>query len=105
MQTYSQLMDFVAMGLGGHAAEQLYLGEFTTGATSDLKKATEVCRRMVTQFGMSEKLGPVYLDGDQEVFVGMEFGRAAGTAKKWRRASTRKSSACWRNATRRRWTP
>ena len=52
------------MGLGGHAAEQLYLGEFTTGATSDLKKATEVCRRMVTQFGMSEKLGPVYLDGE-----------------------------------------
>lgn len=49
LQTYSQLMDFVAMGLGGHAAEQLYLGEFTTGATSDLKKATEVCRRMVTQ--------------------------------------------------------
>ena len=73
-----QLMDFVAMGLGGHAAEQLYLGEFTTGATSDLKKATEVCRRMVTQFGMSEKLGPVYLDGDQEVFVGMEFGQSRG---------------------------
>ena len=78
LQTYSQLMDFVAMGLGGHAAEQLYLGEFTTGATSDLKKATEVCRRMVTQFGMSEKLGPVYLDGDQEVFVGMEFGQSRG---------------------------
>ena len=78
LQTYSQLMDYVAMGLGGHAAEQLYLGEFTTGATSDLKKATEVCRRMVTQFGMSEKLGPVYLDGDQEVFVGMEFGQSRG---------------------------
>ncbi|MBQ7865259.1 MAG: cell division protein FtsH, partial [Clostridia bacterium] len=48
------------------------------GATSDLKHATELCRRMVTQFGMSSEIGPVYLDSDQEVFVGMEFGQSRG---------------------------
>ncbi len=76
--TQSQLMARVAVALGGHAAEQRGLGQFSTGATSDLKHATELCRRMVTQFGMSEKIGPVYLDSDQEVFVGMEFGQSRG---------------------------
>lgn len=74
--TQSQLMARVAVALGGHAAEQRGLGEFSTGATSDLQHATDLCRRMVTQFGMSEKIGPVYLDNDQEVFVGMEFGQS-----------------------------
>ena len=46
---------------------------FTNGFGSNTRD-----RRMVTQFGMSEKLGPVYLDGDQEVFVGMEFGQSRG---------------------------
>ena len=76
--TQSQLMARIAGLLGGHAAEQLGLGEFSTGATSDLQRATELCRRMVTQFGMSDKIGPVYLDSDQEVFVGMEFGQSRG---------------------------
>ena len=76
--TQSQLMARVAVALGGHAAEARGLGEFSTGATSDLQHATELCRRMVTQFGMSEEIGPVYLDNDQEVFVGMEFGQSRG---------------------------
>ena len=76
--TQSQLLSRIAMMLGGHAAEQIGLGEFSTGATSDLQRATELCRRMVTQFGMSEEIGPVYLDSDQEVFVGMEFGQSRG---------------------------
>ena len=78
LMTQSQLMARIAGLLGGHAAEQLGLGEFSTGATSDLQRATELCRRMVTQFGMSDKIGPVYLDSDQEVFVGMEFGQSRG---------------------------
>ncbi len=48
------------------------------GSTSDLQRATELCRRMVTMFGMSDEIGPVYLDNDQEVFVGMEFGQSRG---------------------------
>ena len=72
----SQLMDQVTMMLGGHAAEEVALGEIYTGSSSDLKRATEICRRMVTQFGMSEEIGTIYLGSDQEVFVGMEFGQS-----------------------------
>ncbi len=78
MSLQNQLMADVAMLMGGHAAEKLVMGEFGTGATSDLQRATEMCRRMVTMFGMSEEIGPVYLDNDQEVFVGMEFGQSRG---------------------------
>ncbi|MBE5797071.1 MAG: ATP-dependent zinc metalloprotease FtsH [Clostridiales bacterium] len=78
MMLQSQLMADVAMLMGGHAAEKLMLGEFGTGATSDMQRATELCRRMVTQFGMSDAVGPVYLDSDQQVFVGMEFGQSRG---------------------------
>ncbi len=74
----NQLMQEVATAMGGHAAEKLVLGEYSVGSTSDLQRATEMCRRMVTMFGMSEEVGPVYLDNDQEVFVGMEFGQSRG---------------------------
>ena len=72
----TQLMDQVAMLLGGHAAEEVALGEIYTGSSSDLKRATELCRKMVTQFGMSEEIGAIYLGSDQEIFVGMEFGQS-----------------------------
>ena len=72
----NQLMQEIATAMGGHAAEKLVLGEYSVGSTSDLQRATEMCRRMVTMFGMSDEVGPVYLDSDQEVFVGMEFGQS-----------------------------
>ncbi len=72
----TQLTDQLAMMLGGHAAEEVFLGEIYTGSSSDLKRATEICRKMVTQFGMSDEIGTVYLGSDQEVFVGMEFGQS-----------------------------
>ncbi len=72
----SQLLDQITMMLGGHAAEEVALGEIYTGSSSDLKRATEICRKMVTQFGMSENIGTIYLGSDQEVFVGMEFGQS-----------------------------
>ena len=71
----SQMLDSVCMMLGGHAAEEVVLGEIYTGSSSDLQRATELCRRMVTQFGMSD-MGVMYLASDQEVFVGMEFGQS-----------------------------
>ena len=74
----NQLMQEIATAMGGHAAEKIVLGEYSVGSTSDLQRATEMCRRMVTMFGMSDELGPVYLDNDQEVFVGMEFGQSRG---------------------------
>ncbi len=69
------LLGMITMALGGHAAEKVALDDLYTGSSSDLKRATELARRMVTQFGMSE-LGTVYLSSDQEVFVGMEFGQS-----------------------------
>ena len=78
----SQLLDQVCMMLGGHAAEDVTLNEVYTGSSSDLKRATEMCRKMVTQFGMSEKLGTMYLGSDQEVFVGMEFGQSREYSEK-----------------------
>ncbi len=71
----SQLTDQLAMMLGGHAAEEVCLGEIYTGSSSDLKRATEIARKMITQFGMSDEIGTIYLGSDQEVFVGMEFGQ------------------------------
>ena len=67
------LLGIITMALGGHAAEKVALDDLYTGSSSDLKRATELAHRMVTQFGMSN-LGTVYLSSDQEVFVGMEFG-------------------------------
>ena len=70
------LLGMITMALGGHAAEKVALNELYTGSSSDLKRATDLCRRMVTQFGMSDALGTMYLSNDQEVFVGMEFGQS-----------------------------
>ncbi|NLI20473.1 MAG: ATP-dependent zinc metalloprotease FtsH [Clostridiales bacterium] len=69
------LLGIITMALGGHAAEKVALDDLYTGSSSDLKRATELARRMVTQFGMSE-MGTIYLSSDQEVFVGMEFGHS-----------------------------
>ena len=74
--TRTQLRDFVAMALGGYAAEVLVMGEMSTGASSDLQRATDICRRMVTQYGMSDEMGPIFLgSGHDEVFLGRDYGQ------------------------------
>ncbi|MBQ7455569.1 MAG: cell division protein FtsH, partial [Clostridia bacterium] len=70
------LMQSIARMLGGHAAEKLVYGDAYTGAQSDLQHATSLCRDMVTRYGMSEKIGTIYLDSEQEVFVGNTFGQS-----------------------------
>ena len=74
-QGKNRLLQEITMMLGGRAAESLTQDDICTGAVSDLKRATEVARSMVTRFGMSDRIGTVYLSNDQEVFVGMEFGQ------------------------------
>ena len=74
--TRRELLGKVTMLLGGNAAERTALDDISTGASSDIKRATELCRRMVTQWGMSERIGAMCLSNDQEVFVGMEFGQS-----------------------------
>ncbi|MBQ8094360.1 MAG: ATP-dependent zinc metalloprotease FtsH, partial [Clostridia bacterium] len=59
--TRQQLLDYIAMALGGYAAEGLVLGQVSTGASSDLQRATDICRRMVMQYGMSDDMGPIFL--------------------------------------------
>jgi cell division protease FtsH len=72
--TRSELIDQLAMLLGGRTAEELVFSEITTGDQNDIEKATKVARQMTMEYGMSEKLGPVTLGHKQEqVFLGRDF--------------------------------
>jgi len=75
LQSKSEFEDKIAGMLGGNAAEKLIFGDTTTGASNDIEKATTLSRRMVTEFGMSEKLGPLaFGKRDELVFLGREIG-------------------------------
>jgi cell division protease FtsH len=73
LKTRSQFMADLAMMMGGHVSEKLTFGDVSTGASSDLKEASELARRMVTKYGMSE-LGPiVFGKSEQMMFLGQEI--------------------------------
>ena len=75
-QSKQQLTERIAVCLGGRAAEQLALGDISTGAGSDLQKASSIARNMVTRYGMSDKLGNVVFDsGHDEVFIGRSMAQ------------------------------
>ncbi len=64
----------LAVLMGGRVAEEITFGQFTTGAGNDIKQASNLARRMVTEFGMSDVVGPIHYGGDEEsVFLGKEF--------------------------------
>lgn len=74
--TKSQILDQVTMLLGGRVAEDLVLGEISTGAQNDLERATALVRKIITEFGMSEELGPLTFGTKQEqVFLGRDIAR------------------------------
>lgn len=74
LNTKSYFIDEIAVLLGGYLTEQLIFGEVTTGATSDLRRATALSRRLVTDFGMSEKLGPrTFGEKEEMIFLGREI--------------------------------
>lgn len=75
MITSRKLVGEIASLLAGHCAEEMVLGDVSTGSTSDLKRATQIARSMVTEYGMSEKLGPVFLGEEHEVFLGRDFSQ------------------------------
>ena len=77
--SYNKLVDNICMSLGGRVAEELVIQDVTTGASADLQHVSSIARRMVTQWGMSEKLGLVAYDSDQPVFMGMEYGQQSRT--------------------------
>jgi cell division protease FtsH len=73
--TRSEMLDQLAYMLGGRAAEELVFHDPTTGASNDIEKATAVARAMVTQYGMTERLGAIRYGQEQgEVFMGRDFG-------------------------------
>jgi cell division protease FtsH len=74
LTTRAELLDTMAMTLGGRAAEEIIFGEITTGASNDLEKVTATAKQMVMRFGMSEKLGPRVFGHDHGMpFLGREF--------------------------------
>ena len=74
LKSYSEFIDNMAVLLGGYAAEKIFFGEVTTGASNDLKKLTESARQIVTQYGMDEKLGPrTFGQKEEMIFLGKEI--------------------------------
>ena len=72
--TKEQMLAQLKHAMGGRAAEKLVLGYLSTGASNDLKQATEMARNMVTLYGMNDRIGPVsFGDGDHDVFLGRDF--------------------------------
>lgn len=76
--TKGKMLQDIQVSLGGRIAEELIFDDITTGASQDIKQATGVARAMVTKYGMSEALGLVNYDSDEEVFIGRDFGHTKG---------------------------
>jgi cell division protease FtsH len=75
LQSKSEFEDKIAGLLGGNVSERLVFGDTTTGSSNDIEKATKLARRMVTEFGMSDRLGPLAFGKREElVFLGREIG-------------------------------
>ncbi len=77
-RTKNQMLQDIMVSLGGRIAEEIIFGDITTGASSDIKKATQEARKMVTKYGMSDKIGVIcYEDEDEdEVFIGRDLAHA-----------------------------
>ena len=83
--TSARLRARIASAMGGLCAEKLVFGDVTTGSTGDIKQATNTARAMVTEYGMSE-LGPIFLSGDREIFLGKNFQQtSAGLSEEMNR--------------------
>jgi cell division protease FtsH len=75
--TKNRMLQEIMVSLGGRIAEDLVFGDITTGASSDIKKATKIARKMVTKYGMSENIGVISYDSDDdEVFIGRDLAHA-----------------------------
>lgn len=71
--TKGKLLDDIAMMLGGRAAEEIVIHDISTGASNDIQRATQLARKMVTEWGMSESIGNMYLGSSEEVFLGRDY--------------------------------
>ena len=74
-ETKNHMLQEIVVSLGGRVAEELVIGDVTTGASQDIKQASAIARAMVTKYGMSEKLGLInYEQGEDEIFIGRDIG-------------------------------
>lgn len=98
-QTKPELLDKIVGLLGGRVAEEIIFGEVSTGAHNDFQRATNIARRMVTEFGMSEKLGPLQFGQSQggQVFLGGISTTSKTTVIRSLTKSIRKFSASLKN--------
>lgn len=78
-QTKGQMLQEIMVDMGGRIAEELVFDDVTTGASQDIKQATAVAKAMVTKYGMSEAIGPINYDNDDdEVFIGRDLAHTKG---------------------------
>jgi len=78
LQTKQNLKEMITGLLGGRVAEELIFNEISTGAHNDLERSTAIARAMITQYGMSENLGPItYESGSEKVFLGRDYGKSS----------------------------
>jgi len=83
LRSRSEFIDELSVLLGGYCAEKLVFNELTTGASNDLKQASELSRIMVTKYGMSEKLGPItFGDSEELIFLGKEITESKNYSEK-----------------------
>ena len=73
--TKNKLLDNICMMLGGRAAEQIVIKDISTGASNDIQRASGIARSMVTEWGMSDVIGNMYLGSDHEIFIGKTYGQ------------------------------
>ncbi|MEO1287667.1 MAG: ATP-dependent zinc metalloprotease FtsH [Chloroflexota bacterium] len=86
LKSKEEYLDDIVAAMGGRAAEELIYNQFTTGASQDLRQATSWARAMVTQYGMSEKLGPrAYGSSNQPVFLGRDMGESRDYSEEYAR--------------------
>jgi cell division protease FtsH len=87
LKTKHEFEDYIVAAMGGRAAEEIIYNELSTGASNDLQQSTRVARAMVTQFGMSEKLGPrAYGTNNGPIFLGREFGEVRDYSEEYAKA-------------------
>lgn len=77
MRSRNYWLDQLVVLMGGRLAEDIEFGDVTTGASNDIERATNIARRMVTEWGMSDKVGPIHLSGadSSSVFLGRDYAR------------------------------
>lgn len=82
LMTKEEMFEQIVGLLGGRTAEEIIFGVQSTGASNDFQQATQLARSMVTEYGMSDRLGPIQLEGDSQPFVGRDYGQSKPYSEK-----------------------